>query len=122
MHPRMILGAALLAAASLVIACSSEDNAGGDGDDSSDAEQACLDAADAIAGSAQRCGYDYKANFDAFVDSAAAGDCTYIIAVRDKSSLYAECIPYMSGLTCEQISSGNLNLPASCTDQLLRYR
>ena len=124
MHLRRILGTALLAAASLVTACGSEDDAGGDGDDDdiADAEQACLDAADAIAGSAQRCGYDYKANFDAFVDSAAAGDCNYIIAVRNKSSLYAECIPYMKGLTCEQISSGELNLPASCNDQLLRYR
>ncbi len=112
--------AALVLVASLSVACGSVDDEGDDGFDSSSAEQACLDTADALAGSAQRCGYDYQANFDAFVSSAAAGDCKNIVAVRDKSSLYAECIPYMQALTCEQVSSGNLNLPASCNDQLLR--
>jgi hypothetical protein len=120
MNLSIIKRAALVAAASLAVACASTDDGGDDGGDFSSPEQACLDTADALAGSAQRCGYDYKANFDAFVNSAAQGDCRNIIAVRDKSSLYAECIPYMQGLTCEQVSSGNLNLPASCVDQLLR--
>lgn len=118
LNHRMILRAALLAAASLaVVACGSDD----DGDDAVPVpEQACLDTADAIAGSAQRCGYDYKTNFDAFVDAAAAGSCSNIIAVRDRDALYAECIPFMKDLTCEQVTSGQLNLPASCNDQLLR--
>jgi hypothetical protein len=110
----------LLAAAPLVMfaaGCGSDND---DNDDTSGPEEACLDTADAIAGSAQRCGFDYQANFDAFVDAVANGDCANILAVRDSGLLYGSCIPVLKGLSCEEVNDPNLMLPDACNGQLLR--
>jgi hypothetical protein len=85
-----------------------------------EAEQACLDVADALATSAERCGFDYDANFDAFVDAAASGDCGNIVSVRDKTSLYDDCVPHLEDLTCAELNDSSLSLPPSCESQLLR--
>jgi hypothetical protein len=77
-----------------------------------------MDMAGAIAGSAQRCGFDYQVNYDAFVDAAAGGDCANITFVRDLDALYDECVPFMKGLTCEQIDDPALAFPAACQQQL----
>lgn len=96
----------------------------GSSDDTADdvplPEKACLDTADAIAGSAERCGFDYKANFDGFVDAVANGDCANIISIRDSKLLYGSCIPVLKGLSCEEVNDPNLMLPDSCNGQLLR--
>lgn len=114
---------ALLAALPLLAGCGSDSppqDEEDDEDEISPAEQACLDTADALAGSAQRCGLDYKANFDAFVDAAAMGDCSNIVAVRDREELYGECVPFLKGLTCDQVNDPNLVPPAACENQLIR--
>jgi hypothetical protein len=96
----------------------------GSSDDTADdvplSEKACLDTADAIAGSAERCGFDYQANFDAFVNAVANGDCANVIAVRDATLLYGDCIPALKDLTCQQVNDPNLTLPDTCNGQLLR--
>jgi hypothetical protein len=75
--------------------------------------QACLDAADVVARAAQRCGQDYKANYDAFVQSAANGNCANIIKVRDETSLRQACFPSLVTVSCEDLKAGRLD--ASCS-------
>jgi len=82
--------------------------------------EACEDMAGATAEKAASCGYDYQANYRAFVDNAAGGDCDNITSLRDEASLYADCIPYIQNLTCSEIANPNLQLPDSCIAQLLR--
>jgi hypothetical protein len=81
-------------------------------------EQACLDTADILAKAAQRCGQDYKANYDAFIANAAGGSCANISKVRDESSLRATCIPSIANIECSALLAGNID--ASCRGQLLR--
>ena len=100
----------LAALAALLPACGS----------ASEAEQACEDLADALADGAQRCGFDYDANYDAVVEVAAGGDCGNIKQIRDKASFYDDCIPFVRKLTCEQLHDSSLQLPASCNAQLVR--
>ena len=107
-----------IALGAFIVACSSS-KSGGEGTVTGPAK-ACEDTADALASSAQRCGLDYQANYDAFVDGAAGGSCSNIIDIRDEGSLRAECIPFLRGLTCEQLGDPNLALPPSCSQQLLR--
>ena len=80
---------------------------------------ACLDLADAVAQAAVRCGEGtYEQNFSSFVAAAAQGDCNNIVAVKDMSSLYSECIPSIQTLACADLSTGNLD--PSCQSQLTR--
>ena len=53
--------------------------------------QACLDTADVFAKAVARCGGNYQANYDAFIESAAVGSCNNIIQVRDETSLRGDC-------------------------------
>ena len=85
-----------------------------------DSEQACLDTADALASSAQRCGLDYQVNFDVFVDVAAGGDCANITAIRDQGALYDECIPFFRSLSCEQLNDPTIQVPEGCKAQFQR--
>lgn len=78
--------------------------------------QACLDLADAVAKAAQRCGQDYQANYTAFVQNAANGNCTNIVAVRDEASLRAVCLPKFATITCADLLAGKID--ASCVGQL----
>jgi hypothetical protein len=95
----------------------------GSKDDNTAAHQACRDAAAAIAGSAERCGYDYKVNYDGFVATAANGDCDNVVEVRDARDFYDVCIPWLQSLTCEQIDNlahgGSVVFPPECDSQLL---
>lgn len=86
----------------------------------SDAEQACVDFADALATSGERCGFDYETNFDAAVDSAAGGDCENIDSVRDLDAFESVCLPYIRQLTCEQLNNSAPDLPDACLMQLRR--
>lgn len=86
----------------------------------SDPEQACLDFADALATSAERCGFDYETNFASAVATAAGGDCENIDSVRDLDSFESVCLPYIRQLTCGQLSSSAPDLPDACLNQLRR--
>jgi hypothetical protein len=89
-------------------------------DPATEAAQACEDTADAVASSAERCGYDYQTNYDLFVEGAGAVDCSDFTSVRDIDALYDDCIPFLSSLSCAQIDDPALQLPASCKSQLLK--
>lgn len=105
-------------AASMTSACSGNR---GSGDDAADVEeQACLDVAEGVAAAAGRCGGDYQANYDAFIDGAAEGDCANIVQVRDRAALYDECLPSLEVVSCDDLLAGQLD--DSCRDQLLRLR
>jgi hypothetical protein len=94
---------------------------GGDDDSGGDSEQACLDMADAVADAAVRCAAGtYQENYDALVEAAACGDCGNIVSLRDRSDLYAECIPSFETISCDELTGGNLD--ASCAEQLQRER
>jgi hypothetical protein len=81
-------------------------------------QQACMDTADAVAKAAQRCGQDYQQNYDAFVRTAANGDCANIVQVRDEGALRGTCIPSLSTVACPDLLSANID--ATCKGQLLR--
>ena len=82
-------------------------------------EKACKDMADAVAKADVRCSLGtYEQRFKAFVDSAALGDCTNIVKVRDEDALYATCFSSLQTINCLDLSNGNLD--ASCKEQLLR--
>ncbi len=118
------LRCALSALALLLSACEvppdDEDTRRADGTSSRTAEEACLDMAHVVADSAERCGFDYRANHAAFVEAASGGDCANIQRVRDIASLYDDCIPFLSSLPCSKIDNPDLQMPKSCKDQLER--
>jgi hypothetical protein len=88
------------------------------GSSRSPSEQACIDTADAVAKAAQRCGQDYKRNYDEFIRVAAAGNCANIVQVRDEASLRSTCLPSMTTIACEDLSAGKID--DACKGQLLR--
>lgn len=101
----------------LVGACSGTSTGTG-GTASSGSEQACSDAADAVAKAAARCGQDYQKNYDAFVASGAGGSCAKVTAIRDEPALRTVCIPSMSTISCTELLAGKVD--ASCKGQLVR--
>jgi hypothetical protein len=101
----------------LLSACNNDDSASPDAEA---ATQACIDMADAVADAAERaCAQDYQANYNAFIQSAAAGNCNNIKQLRNEDTLRADCIPWFSTATCAQLSDTS-QLPAECKSQLLR--
>jgi hypothetical protein len=92
---------------------------GGDDDGgTTQAEQACLDTAEAVANAAVRCGQDYQTNYDAFVQ--AVGGCSHIVAIRDIDALYGTCLPSFETTPCSDLIAGNVD--PSCRNQLLVSR
>jgi hypothetical protein len=81
-------------------------------------EQACLDTADAVGKAAQRCGLDYQKNYDAFVQTAAGGDCENVVRVRDENALRSTCFTSLQSVSCEDLKAAKLD--ASCQAQLAR--
>jgi hypothetical protein len=112
-HSFTLLSTRLLAALGVLAALTS-------GCGNSDPEQACLDFADALATSGERCGFDYETNFDEAVNSAAGGDCENIDSVRDLDAFESVCLPYIRQLTCAELINSSPNLPDACLDQLRR--
>jgi hypothetical protein len=90
----------------------------GCGGDPSHEAQLCLDIADAVAQAAERCGQSYEENFEAFIDSAAGGDCDKVDQVRDEDALVNVCIPSLETISCEYLLAGEID--DSCRSQLLR--
>jgi hypothetical protein len=78
--------------------------------------ESCQDTADAVAKAAQRCGQDYKANYDAF--TAQFDGCASVKAVRDEASLRATCLPSLATITCEDLNATKLD--DTCKGQLLK--
>jgi len=80
--------------------------------------KACEDAADAVAKAAQRCGQDYQASYDGFVQGAAGGSCSNVVSIRDETALRQTCLPSLSTVSCEDLMA--VKLDASCKAQLQR--
>ncbi|HWL88112.1 MAG TPA: hypothetical protein VNO21_20055 [Polyangiaceae bacterium] len=91
---------------------------GGNNGTTSDPEKACLDTANVVATAAQRCGEDYQANYDAFLQAGAGGSCANIIQVRDETALRQTCLPWIQSAACSDLLGGNYD--PSCVAQLLR--
>lgn len=84
------------------------------------ASQACFEMADVVADAAVRaCDQPYQVNYDAFIQSAAAGDCRNVKIVRDEDDFRNVCLPWFDSATCAQLSDANA-IPAECRSQLLR--
>jgi hypothetical protein len=99
-------------------ACSEDDDSPTGGD--SAASQACLEMADVVADAAVRaCAQPYQANYDAFIQSAAAGDCRNVKVIRDEDDLRNVCLPWFATATCAQLEAAS-GIPAECSSQLLR--
>jgi len=105
--------------AALAMAMLSASGCGGGGDPAAGA-QACHDLADTLAKGAEACGLDYQANYDAMVQRFAGGSCANIKGLRDHDSFYNQCLPFLAGLTCDQLNSTTVTFPASCNGQLQR--
>ncbi len=104
--------------AMLVLSACSEDDTSSRVD--SAASQACLEMADVVANAAVRaCAQPYQANYDAFIQSAAAGDCRNVKLIRDEAALRNVCLPWFDTATCAQLSAVS-TVPAECKSQLLR--
>jgi hypothetical protein len=84
----------------------------------SPSEKACTDLAEVTAKAAQRCGQDYKQNYDVFVSVAAGGSCANVKKVRDETALRSVCIPSLTNISCAALLAGKID--ASCAGQLLR--
>ena len=96
------------------LGCSSSDSSSSTGP-----EQACLDTADTVGKAAQRCGLDYQANYNAFIQSGAAGSCANIVQVRDEASLRGSCFSWFRTASCTDLTSPD-GFDPSCRGQLLR--
>jgi hypothetical protein len=107
--------ALVLASGLLAAACSSTATGTGTG---AGPQKACLDTCEAIARAAERCGGDYKTNYDAAVKSAANGDCKNVTSIRDEASLRSTCIPSLQTVLCADLAAGKLS--STCASQLLR--
>lgn len=113
---------ALLVLVSGVMACSSTVNgtgssSSGGGGEASSPQQACLDAADAFAQLADRCGEDYQTTYDGFIQSAANGDCANVTALRDEESFRSTCLPSFASIECSTFSEDSID--PSCRSQLI---
>jgi len=86
--------------------------------DATPEEQACLDMAEAVAKAAERCGEDYQANYDAFIELGTGGSCSNITSVRDETALRQTCIPSLGTIECSALLAGTID--ASCQAQLVR--
>lgn len=87
------------------------------------AVEACNDFVDAFADRAAACGFDRAANAQAVEDSATMNlGCGAADEVRDPTSFYDGCIPFVEALTCSELDDTSLTLPESCVGQLLFVR
>lgn len=91
-------------AASCMIACGA-----------GEAQQACLDLADAVATSSEECGVSYGDTYDAIVEELS--DCAFD-KLRDRGIFYGSCIPGIRGMSCETLSQPLVALPSECANQL----
>ena len=69
-----------------------------------------------LAKAAMRCGMDYQKNYDAFIQVAAKGNCSNILAVRDEAALRATCLPSFATISCADLAAGKID--ATCKAQL----
>lgn len=102
----------------LLGACNNDDD--NSSEQAAAAVQACLEMADAVGDAAERaCAQDYQANYDAFIQSAAAGSCDNVKQLRDEETLRSICLPWFSTATCAQLTD-TTQMPAEYASQLLR--
>jgi hypothetical protein len=53
------------------------------------------------------------------LDRIPGKTCDNVKALRDEDELHRECIPWLDGLECQQVTTPGFALDASCTGQLL---
>lgn len=87
----------------------------GDGDAQPTPEEACNDAADAIASMCERCG---GGTFEA-CRTAIGWDCTKAVRVRDEDALYQQCFPSLSSVSCDVVNAPGWSPDSSCQSQIL---
>lgn len=79
---------------------------------------ACEDGADAIAEAAVRCGAGGPEARAAFIDTAAAGNCSNIVKVRNFEKFYGRCLPSLRSMSCDTLLGAGFD--KACNSQLLR--
>ena len=86
------------------------------GDDQSHPEEVCYDTVDEFTDAyVLACGGDY---YDARAEILSVfRNCEGVAAIRDETSLYAECFPALDYMTCDQFANGPL--PTACQSQIL---
>jgi hypothetical protein len=114
----MTRGAPGLAFVALAVTCGACGSYDTGAPDDAQAERACLDAVDAFARAAERCGADYKTSFDTFLRRDANGDCKNVSTIRDETALRKTCIPFVRSQTCADLANGVTD--PSCAAQLQR--
>jgi hypothetical protein len=86
------------------------------------AEQACLDTADAYGDMCARCfpadPSAYSSCYDAILQGVN-GSCRQVVNVRDVEELYNQCLPWTEQVSCAALSSPTFALDSSCQGQLL---
>lgn len=84
--------------------------------------QACIDINEALAHAQERCGADYATAYAADVNAYTSGHgCGNARMLRDKESFYMQCIPWVEGLTCAQLSAPTIVEDPSCVNQITIY-
>lgn len=84
--------------------------------------EVCLDVANAVATTVQRCGGDYGDAFTSFVDTAVDGSCQNVVFIRDIDELYDVCIPTVEQTSCDVVLDVIDRVPEPCRDQLIFVR
>ena len=94
---------------------------GGESDDARNEEfaaRACEDMAVRIAEASARCGeMDRETAYRSYLKQAVRGDCHSVVAVRDSTRLYDDCLPALETINCSDFLA--YRLPSACKDQLV---
>lgn len=88
------------------------------------AAQACCDIIDALSDTCVRCGGGTLEQCEDTIRrglEAELGDegCREAVRVRDRESLYDECLPELEVFACQEFRTGGI--PSSCRNQILYY-
>lgn len=84
-------------------------------DETTPAEQACLDSAQAVAAAWERCGYDPEAKLQDVLFELRS--CEDVRRIRDEEALRAECFPALTTLDCTDLEADLF--PEPCLEQIL---
>jgi hypothetical protein len=79
------------------------------------ATQACLDEATAYATAAMRCGGDFNAEHQSFINDIAGGDCTKV-SILDVNELETGCLPTFTTISCDDLM--NARFDPTCANQI----
>lgn len=91
--------------------------------EASQAEEDCLNVAEAVRTGAARCGLDPDSEYETFIN--LVGGCDQAERIRDRPMLIDVCIPALEGTStsstsCEDLVAGKLD--SSCLNQIEREK